>query len=107
MLEHGIDSDFICERIALLRTAKNISARDMSLSMGQGENYINIIENKRSLPSMQGFLNICEFLDIEPKDFFDKDLRSPYSQDKVAKALRSLKSEQLELVLALIKQFKD
>ena len=39
-----IDADFISGRIAKLRTAKNISARDMSLSLGQSQSYINNIE---------------------------------------------------------------
>lgn len=51
---------FLSERIANLRVLKNVSARDMSLSMGQNENYINHIENGKSMPSMQGFFYICE-----------------------------------------------
>ena len=43
---------WIPERIAELRTQRNVSARDMSLSLGQSESYINKIENRRTLPSM-------------------------------------------------------
>ena len=39
-----IDIDFIKYRIASLRNQKGVSARDMSLSIGQNENYINRIE---------------------------------------------------------------
>ena len=39
--------DFVPERIAQLRIKKGVSARDMSLSLGQANNYINNIENKR------------------------------------------------------------
>ena len=39
--------DFVPERLAKLRTQKGISARDMSLSLGQANNYINNIENKK------------------------------------------------------------
>ena len=38
--------DFVPERLAKLRTQKGVSARDMSLSLGQANNYINNIENK-------------------------------------------------------------
>ena len=34
------------ERIAELRTQRGVSARDMSLSLGQSESYINKIENR-------------------------------------------------------------
>ena len=44
--------DFVPERLAKLRTQKGVSARDMSLSLGQANNYINNIENKKSLPAM-------------------------------------------------------
>ena len=37
--------DFVPERLAKLRTQKGVSARDMSLSLGQANNYINNIEN--------------------------------------------------------------
>ena len=56
--------DFVPERIAKLRTQKGVSARDMSLSLGQANNYINNIENKKSLPSMQAFFYICEYLGV-------------------------------------------
>ena len=51
--------DFVPERLAKLRTQKGVSARDMSLSLGQANNYINNIENKKSLPAMQSFFYIC------------------------------------------------
>lgn len=47
--------DFVPERLAKLRTQKGVSARDMSLSLGQANNYINNIENKKSLPAMSVF----------------------------------------------------
>ena len=54
--------NFLPDRLAELRMQKGISARDMSLSLGQANNYINTIENKKSLPSMQSFFYICEFM---------------------------------------------
>ena len=54
--------DFVPERLAKLRMQKGVSARDMSLSLGQANNYINNVENKKTLPSMQSFFYICEYL---------------------------------------------
>ena len=64
--------DFVPERLAKLRTQKGVSARDMSLSLGQANNYINNIENKKSLPAMQSFFYICEYLGVTPQEFFDE-----------------------------------
>lgn len=97
-----IDEMFVSERIAALRTARNISARDMSLSLGQSTNYINSIENKRSLPSMSMFLYICEFLGISPGEFFDEGNESPELVARIVEAMKGLDREELELVLALV-----
>ena len=68
--------DFVPERLAKLRSQKGVSARDMSLSLGQANNYINNIENKKSLPAMQSFFYICEYLGVTPQEFFDEG--NPY-----------------------------
>ena len=39
--------DWFPERLVELRNQKGVSARDMSLSLGQSESYINKIENRR------------------------------------------------------------
>ena len=46
------------ERLASLRNKKGVSARDMSLSIGQNAGYINNIETGKALPSMSGFFYI-------------------------------------------------
>ena len=68
---------FICERIGKLRNQKGISARDMSLTIGQGAGYIKNIENKHNAPSMKGLFYICEFFQIDPKSFFDDEVAAP------------------------------
>ena len=97
-----VDEKFVSERIAALRTARNSSARDMSLSLGQSTNYINSIENKHSLPSMSMFLYICEFLGISPMDFFDEGNKDPELVARTAEAMKGLDKEDLELVYALV-----
>ena len=64
-------------RLAQLREEKGVSARDMSLSMGQNPGYINNIESGKSMPSLSGIFYICEYLDITPKDFFDVETSNP------------------------------
>ena len=38
-------------RLSQLRERKGVSARDMSLSMGQNPGYINKVENGKAMPS--------------------------------------------------------
>lgn len=54
------------DRLAQLRNQKGVSSREMSLSLGQSESYINKIENGKALPSMGGFFLICQYFRIEP-----------------------------------------
>jgi len=65
------------ERLAQLRLVKKVSAREMSLSIGQSANYINKIENGITLPSMAALFDICDYLEISPKDFFDTENNNP------------------------------
>ena len=51
-------------RLAQLRNIKGVSARDMSLSLGQNPGYINNIESGKSLPSMAAFFYICKYRQI-------------------------------------------
>ena len=65
--------DFFIERLISLRNQKNVSAREMSLAIGQNESYINRIENRKAFPSMQSFFYICEYFQISPMDFLMMD----------------------------------
>ena len=94
--------NFFYQRLAELRTKKGVSARDMSLSLGQSESYINKIENKKALPSMSVFFYICEYLEIHPKDFFDDSLDDPYMEKQINEKISSLSSEQQEHILLLL-----
>lgn len=90
------------ERLAALRLQKGVSARDMSLSLGQSESYINKIENRRTLPSMQGFLYICEYLNVTPEEFFRVNSSAPEQNRELTSALERLTFEQLQHILQIV-----
>lgn len=95
--------ELFVQRLTQLRMAKGVSARSMSLSLGQSPGYINNIENKYNLPSMAIFFFICEFLNISPKDFFDFDSPNPERLNELIDHLKSLNDKQLANVLAIVK----
>lgn len=90
-------------RLAQLREKKGVSARDMSLSIGQNPGYINNIESGKSMPSLSGIFYICEYLGITPSEFFDIDSRNPTRLNDVIKDLKRLNDKQLETIATLIK----
>lgn len=91
------------DRLTELRIKKGVSARDMSLSLGQNPSYINTIESGKALPSMTLFYYICEYLDIEPKDFFDIENKNPKKLNEIIHNLEKLNDEQLSHIGAIIK----
>lgn len=95
--------DFLPERLAQLRIKKGVSARDMSLSLGQSESYINTIENKKALPSMAVFYYICEYLDITPEEFYDEENKNPQLLNELIEEQKTLEDEALRHMLGLAK----
>jgi len=100
------DKESFSERLAALRMKKGVSARDMSLSIGQSANYINKIENKKAFPSMAVFFNICEYLKITPKEFFDQDKPNPLRLNEVLAEMNRLDDDHLSHMLALARGLK-
>ena len=93
-------------RLSKLREARGVSARDMSLSMGQNAGYIYNIEAGKSKPSLSGFFYICEYLDITPYEFFDIQNNDPTKIKEVTNELKKLDNRQLEIISLLIKEMK-
>lgn len=90
-------------RLAKLREEKGVSAREMSLSMGQNPGYINNIESGKSMPSLSGIFYICDYLGITPKDFFDIETNSPTKANDLYDIAKRLNDEQLDNLIALAK----
>lgn len=93
------------ERLTELRMKKGVSARDMSLSLGQNSGYINHIENGQTLPSMSVFFNICDYFSISPSDFFDFEKKDPELTKKLNTDLTKLNADQLRNLYTFIHSF--
>ena len=91
-------------RLSRLRTQMNISARDMSLSLGQNPGYINSIESGKALPSMAMFFCICEYLQISPAEFFATENNSPQKTQNIIKNLSYLDDEALDSINILVEK---
>ena len=91
-------------RLAQLREKKGVSARDMSLSMGQNAGYINNIECGKSMPSLPGIFYICDYLGVSPSEFFDMDSKDPTQLNALIQDLKRLNDKQLAAISALVKE---
>ena len=90
-------------RLATLRTKKNVSAREMSLAIGQNQGYINHIETGQGTPSLSAVFYICDYLGITPSEFFDVDNKNPAKLNNINKYLKKLDDEQLNMIENLVK----
>lgn len=102
-----MNQEWFSSRLAQLRTERKLSARDLSLSLGQSAGYINKIENKRSLPSMQVFFYLCEYLAITPEEFFSRNIKHPLLQNEILTELEKMDNQQLEHILAITRDIND
>lgn len=93
--------EWFYKRLTELRLQKGVSARDMSLSLGQSESYINKIENKRTLPSFTGFLYICEYFEITPQEFFSGNA-APRETNELLSALEKLTPAQIDHITQIV-----
>ena len=87
--------EFTQNRIAQLRMQKNVSARDMSLTLGQ---------NNSSLPSLQGLFYICEYFGITPQQFFDDGNAYPVQLADLVEDMKKLDAASLEHIAAIVKE---
>ena len=58
-------------KLAQERDKKKLSALELSHRLGMSQNYIYEIEGGRSKLSLPSFLEICEILEIDPKELFN------------------------------------
>ena len=94
-------------RLARLRMKKGVSARDMSLSIGQNAGYINNIETGKALPSMSAFFFICDYLGITPAEFFKDDAVQLKDFPSLMEDLRKLSDTEFEHIAAVISDMAD
>ena len=95
--------EWFYKRLTELRIQKGVSARDMSLSLGQSESYINKIENRRTLPSFHGFIYICEYFGLTPQEFFNESASAPNKTKELQELLEKLTYAQTEHIIQVVK----
>lgn len=101
-----LEKDEFIKRLVELRMNKGVSARDMSLSIGQSAGYINNIENGINYPSMTVFFYICDYLGVSPAEFFDTSSADPVKTRELADTVKGLSSDKLDHLIALAKAMK-
>ena len=82
---------------------KGASARGMSLWLGLSKGYINNIENKKSLPFLPMFLDICDYFGITPQEFFDAGNENPAQLREYIAEGKKLSAQSMAHILEVIR----
>lgn len=101
-----MEREQFADRLVSLRMKKGVSARDMSLSLGQSPSYINNIENGINLPSMTAFFYICDYLGITPREFFNIESPSSDRVQHLAKEMEGLSEDALAAIESMVRVLK-
>ena len=62
------------ERLKKLMELKNITARELSLTLGYNEGYISQILKRKIDPSFKSMMDTMLYFDMSPAEFFTFDL---------------------------------
>lgn len=98
-----MDRQFIKDRYAKIRLAHNISARKLSLELGQSTEYINQIETGKNMPSVEGLLNFCNYFDISVGEFFEDKFNYPVEYSAIIEELNKMDAMTVKQIYELLK----
>ena len=85
-----------------LRLKKNESEYQMSLDLGKNKSYIQSLTSGRSLPTMQSFLDICDYLEVTPQQFFASELHNRPLIDKATDLMKQLDDEDMLALISML-----
>lgn len=97
-----MNEQFLRDRISQLRIKKGVSEYQMSLDLGHSRGYIQNISSGKSLPSIPGLFEICEYFDLTPAQFFDQKTDDPLLVTEAISGLQKLDNSDRAIILKLI-----
>lgn len=100
--KHEYETLFI-KQLEKFRQKKNVSMREMSLSIGQSPGYIAKLLSGHNSPKMITFYWICDYLKLTPSEFFNEEVENPALLKLLVNDMQKLDEEQLMHVSAIVK----
>ncbi|MDY3017016.1 MAG: helix-turn-helix transcriptional regulator [Blautia sp.] len=94
--------ELIPKRINQLRKEKGISEYQLSINLGHCKGYIQSITSGRALPSMEAFLEICNYFNITPSEFLDPAIEDNTLYNQLIYQIKLLSHDDLVLLSSII-----
>lgn len=98
-----MEKTLIRERYAAVRLAHKISARKLSLELGQSTEYINQIESGKCMPSVEGLMNFCNYFGISVGELFTENWQFPVQYANIIKELNKMDVMAINQIYELLK----
>lgn len=103
-----MDFTFIANRLYTLLEQRDITEYELSMQLGRCRSYINKITTCKTLPSMKGFFEICDYFQLTPEEFFsNRDLNDLQTIRQLCEDIKGLSPSSLQLVAELVSRIKD
>ena len=102
-----MDIEFVRNRITELRLRKGVSEYQMSYDLGKSKGYVYNISSGRSIPPLIELLNICDYFEITPADFFNDNTDYPELIRKAVSDMQNLSDDDLQLILNMINRLSN
>ncbi len=99
-----METKFIRDRITQLRLKKGVSEYEMSYALGHSRSYVYNISSGKSLPPMKEFLEICDYFEITPSEFFYDTTDNPALLQTAIEELKKLDDDDLILSISNIRR---
>ena len=94
---------FLRDRVSELRIESGVSESQMSEELNYSKGYIQSITSGRSLPSIEGFLNICNYFSVTPKGFWETcgDSEKEKMMHRLIAYARNLSNENVNVLITI------
>ena len=95
-------AQFLVERIARLRMQNNLSQRELSLRIGKESSYINRLEQRKFIPSVETLCGILEECGSSLSEIFYPDMEQYAADTALLNAFKQLSKEKKELLIKFL-----
>ncbi len=96
----------IVERLSLIRTRRNLSARELGRLLGNSDTYFYKVEDGSIVLNVPKLLEILDLLENSAEEFFYQDLDRYKKDQEILEITKSLTNDELDALIVLLKRKK-
>ncbi len=99
--------DFVPERAGKVADTERRICTRYVLVVRTGKQLYQQHRKQKSLPAMQSFFYICEYLGVTPQEFFDEGNACPEALQEFIEEARKLDSRSMSYILGIMKELNS